>query len=146
MILKPTHLLMATVFATAVIALSPAVNARNAYRLQAQTQYKLVGADGKGGIGCIYCHTSSYGGSNRNAFGTALDVLYDGAAKRNISQALYLILKANKDSDKDGYSDLLEVVAKTAPGDATSKPTKTTVALTADLKKLGGVDAFKPKP
>ncbi len=143
---KPTYLLVASAVATAVIAFSPTVNARNAYRLQAQTQYKLVTADGKGTIGCIYCHNNASGGGGWNKYGTAVRDLYFGETKQNIAEALYLVLKADKDSDGDGYPDVLEVVSKTLPGDAKSKPTKTAEALTAELKKLGGVDAFKPKP
>ena len=71
--------------------------------------------------------------------------IYFGEAKRNISDALYLVLKANKDSDADGYSDTLEIVANTLPGDKASKPTKTVKVLEAELKALGGVDKFKAK-
>jgi hypothetical protein len=137
--LRPTH---ALAFAVALVALGIAAqpaSARNAYRLQAIQQYKLTG------MNCQYCHVAATGGSNWNKFGTALDAQYTGAAKRDIKQALYLVLKANKDSDGDGYPDVLEVVAKTLPGDAKSKPTKSVAALQADLQKLGGVDAFKAK-
>lgn len=136
--LRATH---ALALAAALVALSAAqpASARNAYRLQAIQQYKLSG------MTCQYCHVSASGGNNWNTFGTRLDTVYEGEAKRNIRQALYLVLKQNADSDKDGYADVLEVVAKTLPGDAKSKPTKSVAALQADLKKLGGVDTFKAK-
>jgi hypothetical protein len=141
--LKPAFLLAAGAIALAVVSLTP-TSAKNAYRLQAQEQYKLVGADKKE-IGCAYCHTAPTGGSNWNKFGNELRTLYFGDAKRDISQALYLALKADKDSDGDGFKDALEIIAKTEPGNDKSKPTKTVAALEAELKTAGGVDAFKPK-
>jgi hypothetical protein len=136
--MRPLHFLALSVALLGSAALQP-TSARNAYRLQAIQQYKLSS------MSCTYCHVSATGGSNWNRFGTALDATYQGASKRNIRQALYDVLKANRDSDGDGYADVLEVVAKTLPGDAKSKPAKTVPALQAELKKLGGVDAFKPK-
>jgi hypothetical protein len=133
------HVLAVSTALVTAATLTP-TSAKNAYRLQAIQQYKLAAT-----TGCTYCHVSATGGANWNNFGKSLDALYDGDAKRDISQALYLIVKANKDSDGDTYPDALEVVAKTNPGDAASKPTKTVAVLEAELKKLGGVDAFKPK-
>jgi hypothetical protein len=142
--LKPAFLLAAGAIALAVVTLAP-TSAKNAYRLQAQEQYKLVAADGKGQIGCVYCHVAPSGGSNWNKYGNELRTLYFGDAKRDIAQALYLVLKADKDSDGDGFKDALEIIAKTEPGNEKSKPTKTVAALEAELKAAGGVDAFKPK-
>jgi hypothetical protein len=143
--LKPAHLLGLGSLALTALVLSPYASAKNSYRIAAQAQFKLISADGKGEIGCIYCHTSPSGGGSWNKFGQEVRGLYFGASKRNIGDALYQTLKANKDSDGDKFSDVLEIVAKTLPGDANSKPTKTVAVLTADLKKMGGVEAFKPK-
>jgi hypothetical protein len=144
--LKPAHVLGLGSLALAALLLSPYASAKNAYRIAAQAQFKLLSADGKGDISCTYCHTSPSGGGSWNSFGQQIRGLYFGTSKRNIGDALYQTLKANKDSDGDKFSDLLEVVAKTLPGDASSKPSKTVAVLTAELKKMGGVDAFKPKP
>jgi hypothetical protein len=136
MAFRPTQVLaLSATFILAAAVLTP-TSARNAYRVQAISQYK------QSSMTCTYCHTSPTGGSNWNKFGLTLRTEYD-AAKRDIGVALYEVLKANKDSDGDGYSDVLEVVAKTLPGDANSKPTKTVAALEAELKALGGVDHFK---
>jgi hypothetical protein len=143
--MKPAHLLGLSALALTALAFAPLASAKNGYRLQAQEQYKLLDKDGKGAIGCIYCHVSPNGGGSWNKFGQAMKDLYFGDAKRNVGDMLYLVLKANKDADGDKYSDVLEVLAKTLPGDATSKPSKTVAALTAELKKMGGVDAFKAK-
>ena len=138
MTFKPLHWIALSAALVGAATLTPS-SAKNAYRLQAIQQYSVTT------MGCIYCHTSPSGGSNWNSFGTALKAVYFGTAKSNISEALYLVLKANKDSDGDGYSDTLEIVAKTLPGDKASKPTKTVKALEAELKALGGVDKFKKK-
>jgi hypothetical protein len=143
--MKPAHLLGLGALALAALAFAPFASAKNGYRLQAQEQYKLLDKDGKGAISCTYCHTSPNGGGSWNKFGTAMKDLYFGGAKRNVGDMLYLTLKAGKDADGDKYNDVLEVVAKTLPGDAKSKPTKTVAALEAELKALGGVDAFKAK-
>ncbi|MFN3267297.1 MAG: hypothetical protein ACK41E_10730 [Deinococcales bacterium] len=143
--MKPAHLLGLGALALVAIAFTPLASAKNGYRLQAQEQYMLLDKDGKGAISCTYCHASPSGGSSWNKFGQAMRDLYFGDAKRNVGNMLYLVLKANMDSDGDKYSDVLEVVAKTLPGDANSKPTKTIAALEAELKTLGGVDAFKMK-
>lgn len=144
--LKPAHALGLGALAVAAFTFAPFASAKNAYRLAAQEQFKLLDKNGKGEIGCIYCHASPNGGSNWNKYGQELRGFYFGDAKRKIGEALYLSLKADKDSDGDTYSDVLEVIAKTLPGDASSKPTQSVAALAAELKKLGGVDVFKPKP
>jgi hypothetical protein len=143
--LKPAHLLALWALGGAMVALSPLATAKNAYRLQAQEQYKWVDKDGKGTqITCTMCHIAPNGGRSWNKFGSAMSAIYFGDAKRNVGDMLYLTLKAGKDADEDGYTDVLEIVAKTLPGDAKSKPTKSVKDLEAELVKLGGVDAFKP--
>jgi hypothetical protein len=143
--LKPAHFLTLGALLGAVTLVAPLATAKNAYRLQAQEQYKWVDKDGKGTpITCQMCHIAPNGGRSWNKFGSAMSAIYFGEAKRNVGDMLYLTLKANKDADEDGYTDVLEIVAKTLPGDAKSKPTKSVKDLEAELVKLGGVDAFKP--
>jgi hypothetical protein len=129
----------------ALAALSPLASARAPYVNGTKVLFKLDKDPTYSKAGCKYCHINAFGGAGWNGFGTALRDQYFGAAKSNFNQALYLQLKANKDTDADGFSDVLEVVAKTLPGDAASKPTKKVADLQKDLTKLGGVDAFKPK-
>ena len=138
MTFKPIHWLALSAAFVGATTMTPS-SAKNAYRLQAIQQYSVTS------MTCAYCHASPSGGSNWNTFGTTLKTQYFGAAKSNIADALYLVLKTNKDSDGDGYTDTLEIVAKTLPGDKASKPTKTVKALEAELKALGGVDKFKKK-
>jgi hypothetical protein len=140
--MKALHVLAVSVL---VAALSPLAGARSTYLADAKVLLKLDKDPVITATGCKYCHIQAFGGAGWNAFGTAMRDQYLGAAKSNSKQALYLRLKANKDSDGDGYSDVLEVVAKTLPGDIKSKPSKKVVDLQKELTKLGGVDAFKPK-
>jgi hypothetical protein len=93
---------------------------------------------------CQYCHIQAEGGEGWNLFGTLMQEVFSEEGKRRVPETLYETLKRNADSDRDGYRDVLEVVAKTFPGNKNSVPTKTVKELEAELEKLGGVDAFKP--
>jgi hypothetical protein len=140
--MKPTHLIVfASILATLVYSVA---GARSSYGTLAFSQYQLEKDASITKAGCKFCHASAFGGGAWNKFGDALKTQWQGAANRKIQDALFLVLKENKDSDGDGYSDALEIVAKTLPGDAKSKPSTSVPDLEAQLKKLGGVEAFKP--
>jgi hypothetical protein len=142
--MKPVHVL-GMLAAIGVIA-APISSARPAYRLQAITQLGLkADADGKATVTCQYCHQGPRGGKPWNAFGDNVVANFFGAANKNINQALYLTLKDRKDSDEDGYDDVLEVLGGSRPGDAKSMPRTPKDTLEAELKMWGGVDYFKPK-
>lgn len=121
------------------------VQARSSFLVQLKRQYRLEKTVSMVKTNCQYCHQNSYGGSSWNAFGQRVRTEYQGAAKRDIGQALYLALAVNTDSDKDGYADPLEVVAGTFPGDPISKPIQTKVVLEKEFNKRGGLKAFYPK-
>jgi hypothetical protein len=140
--MKPIHLIV-LVGAMTVFTFSVA-GARSSYSNLMFTQYQLEKDPTITKTGCKFCHTTAFGGSTWNKFGTALKTQWENVANKKIQDALYLVLKENKDSDGDGYSDALEIVAKTLPGDAKSKPSTTVSDLEAQLKKLGGVEVFKP--
>lgn len=140
--MKPIHLITTSI-ALLVFALSFAT-ARSSYGSLLSSQYKLEKDPIAKKAGCQFCHSTPFGGRSWNKFGDSVRTQFDGAASRKIQDALYLVLKENKDSDNDGYSDALEVVAKTLPGDAKSKPSTTVADLEEQLKKLGGIDTFKP--
>jgi hypothetical protein len=116
-------------------------SATTAHRLQAIKQLKLQ--EVQTAVTCNYCHISRYGGNKWNAFGTAIQIAYFDKAKGDVSIAIYQTLKARKDADQDGFVDILEIVAKTLPGDKNSRPLKTVAALEAELKQLGGLEAFR---
>lgn len=140
--MKPSHLI---VFTSVLVTLAYSLaGARSSYSTLAFSQYQFEKDANITKSGCKFCHSTAFGGGTWNKFGTALKTQWDGAANRKIQDALYLVLKENKDSDSDGYSDALEVVAKTLPGDARSKPSASVPDLEAQLKKLGGVEFFKP--
>ena len=135
--MKPVHWLAGSLSLVA-LGLSFA-GAKPSFISVTATQYKLSASS----VTCQYCHTNPAGGAPWNKFGDALKASLKGAASGNVSTGLYLVLKANKDADGDGYSDALEVFAKTLPGDAKSKPTKAKATLEAEFKKAGGVDQYK---
>jgi hypothetical protein len=121
------------------------VQARSSFLLQLKRQYRLEKTVTTVKTNCQYCHQNSYGGSSWNAFGQRVRTEYQGVAKRDLGQALYLVLAANTDSDKDGYADPLEVVAGTLPGDLTSKPVQSKAALENEFNRRGGLKVFYPK-
>ncbi len=112
------------------------VSAFGAYREQAVKQFKLT----NNRIGCTYCHVSADGGAPWNPFGQRLQNNLSG----DISKALYETLAEKKDSDGDGYLDMLEVFAGSLPGNKDSAPLVTAAALAAAFEKAGGVDQYKP--
>jgi hypothetical protein len=138
--MKPVHFL-AFVLALAVAG-TQISSARSTYRPIALKQLKLEKNAAAQKVGCQLCHVNAFGGAGWNGFGQALKTQL--ATSGSVNQALFDLLKKNADSDKDTYSDVLEVVAGTLPGDAASKPSAKAADLTAKLKKMGGVTAFKP--
>lgn len=99
-------------------------------------------------MACSYCHVKEAGGAPWNSFGQALQAQFQADSlkgqKNKFPQVLYDLLRADKDSDGDGFTDALEVFAKTLPGDATSKPEKTVAELQKEFGAAGGVAQFAP--
>lgn len=137
--MKPVHFLACTL---ALIVVGTQISsARSTYRPIALKQFKLEKNAAAQKVGCQFCHINAFGGAGWNGFGTALKTQLSSSS--GVPQALFDLLKQNKDSDSDKVSDVLEVVAGTLPGDAKSKPTAKVADLQAKLKKMGGVNAFK---
>ena len=108
-------------------------------------QYRLIGDPTAQTARCTYCHVNQDGSVPWNPFGDRVHVqLFEPESEGDIRSTLYLVLKQNKDSDGDGYSDVLEVVARTLPGDPASRPSKSIPELEAELARIGGLDAFNP--
>lgn len=138
--MKPVHFLACTL--ALIVVGSQISSARSTYRPIALKQYKLETNAAAQKVGCQFCHVNAFGGVGWNGFGTALKAQLSSSS--GVPQALFDLLKQNKDSDGDKVSDVLEVVAGTLPGDAKSKPTAKVADLQAKLKKMGGLDVFKP--
>jgi hypothetical protein len=139
MMLTATRTLTCLVIALVALSQIP-IHATNAYRLHTMIQLKL---DPNKPITCLYCHITKYGGDTWNSFGTLISSLYYGSAKYDFPTALYQALAARKDSDQDGYIDILEVVAKTLPADKNSRPSQSISELNNQLTRLGGIAAFR---
>ncbi len=112
------------------------VSAFGSYRDQAVKQFKLT----NNRIGCTYCHVSADGGAPWNTFGQRVQNNMSG----DISKALFDTLSEKKDSDGDGYLDMLEVFAGTLPGNKDSAPLVVAASLQVAFDKAGGVDQYKP--
>ena len=76
--------------------------------------YKMFRAKYGWTSGCNVCHSSKKGGDSPNPYGRAF--LHNGM---NLSTFLRI---AEEDSDKDGFSNLTEIIARSYPGDAASTP------------------------
>ena len=109
----------------AVITLGgvPQALAFSSYMDSFNTKYGTSGTNGGTTLGsCITCHTNPTGGAGWNDYG--LDVQARLAAGDSIDQALTNI-EAN-DSDKDTFSNIVEINARTFPGDPNSHPASDT--------------------
>ena len=142
--MKPAHVAL-TLFGISLFAvvLSTRAMARPIYNAIMEHQYGIREDKEARASTCLYCHTD-LDASDWNPFGLELRNTFFKEAGKRIPEALYLVLKHDKDSDKDGYKDVLEVYAKTLPGDPESKPTTAVAELEAQLEAEGGVDLLKP--
>jgi hypothetical protein len=142
--MKPAHFVL-TLLGISVFtsALSTRALARPIYNAIMEHQYGIREDKSARASTCLYCHTD-LDASDWNAFGLELRNTFFKEARKRVPEALYLVLKHDKDSDQDGYKDALEVYAKTLPGDPESKPLTPVNELEAQLEAAGGVDLFKP--
>ena len=76
--------------------------------------YKMFRSKYEWAGGCNVCHYSKKGGDSPNPYGRAF--LHNGM---NISTFIRI---AETDSDKDGFSNVAEILARSYPGDAASTP------------------------
>ena len=76
--------------------------------------YKMFKAKYEWRSGCNVCHISKKGGDSPNPYGRAF--LHNGMNLSTFTR----IEKA--DSDKDGFSNIAELIARSYPGDAVSTP------------------------
>ena len=76
--------------------------------------YKMFRAKYGWTSGCNVCHSSKKGGDSPNPYGRAF--LHNG-----MNPSTFLRI-AEEDSDRDGFSNLAEIIARSYPGDAASTP------------------------
>ena len=76
--------------------------------------YKMFRAEYRWAGGCNVCHSSKKGGDAPNPYGRAF--LHNG-----MNPSTFLRI-AEEDSDKDGFSNIAEIIARSYPGDPASTP------------------------
>jgi hypothetical protein len=142
--MKPLHFALGVLgIVTLASTFNPRALARPVYNAIMEHQYGIREDKNARASTCLYCHTD-YEGSDWNAFGLELRNTFKNEGARRVPESLYLVLKRDKDSDQDGYKDVVEVFAKTLPGDPESKPEQPAEELEVQLEAKGGVDLFKP--
>lgn len=99
-------------------------------------------------MACTYCHVNPSGGAPWNPFGEAVRATFRADAQagrhRKFPDVLYTLLASDRDADKDGYSDVLEVFARTLPGDPASKPVEPLTQVRAAFDQAGGIKQYAP--
>ncbi len=103
---------MRKIFVFCLMALFWTMIAESSFALPAF--YKLFRAKYEWAGGCNVCHFSKKGGDSPNPYGRAF--LHNGM---NLSTFLRI---SETDSDKDGFSNIAEIIARSYPGDAASTP------------------------
>ena len=97
---------------------------------------------------CGLCHVDPSGGGSRNSYGRAFES--QSVHFSNIDLALTNI--EPQDSDGDGYSNIVEIIARTAPWDASIHPAPTPVLTTITVTPatatitVSGTKAFTAAP
>ena len=104
--MRKVILIYVMVLFSSIIA-DQSVYALPAFYKMFKTKYKWVS-------GCNVCHFSKKGGDSPNPYGRAF--LHNGM---NLSTFTRI---EKTDSDKDGYSNIAELIARSYPGDAASTP------------------------
>jgi hypothetical protein len=139
--ITPTRVILSlTIIATTSFAL-----ARPVFHQKMIEQFHLEKSLTSINAGCQYCHSRPEGGLGMNPFGIALDRrLPNDPELEDVAKALYAQLQARQDTDKDGFDDVLEVVAGTLPGNEKSKPPQSSASLEIVLKGIGGINRFRP--
>lgn len=141
--MKPITLLGVVIALGVIVPVVSRVTARPAYNAIMTFQYDLR-EDKELRSTCLYCHTERDGGDLWNPFGELMREVFREEGNRRVPETLYETLKRDKDSDGDGYRDILEVIGKSFPGNAKSKPELSVEELEKKLEAMGGVDVFKP--
>ena len=96
-------------------------------------------------MACSYCHVKDTGGAPWNPFGQAIQAEFQASGgKAKFPQVLHSLLRADRDSDADGYPDALEVFARTLPGDPASRPKESLTELRAAFEASGGTERYAP--
>ena len=111
-LLLDKELIMRKIFVFCLMALFWTMIAESSFALPAF--YKLFRAKYEWAGGCNVCHFSKKGGDSPNPYGRAF--LHNGM---NLSTFLRI---SETDSDKDGFSNIAEIIARSYPGDAASTP------------------------
>lgn len=144
---------IACALAGLVLLAAPLALAMPKYRNQAVMQFHYDAGNplwqlDRRVMACTYCHVKETGGAPWNSFGEALRAAFraDAAAGKhsNFPRILSSVLASGGDADGDGYPDVLEVFARTLPGDRESRPERPVGEVQAEFEQAGGLALYVP--
>ncbi|MFC4455382.1 hypothetical protein [Deinococcus sonorensis] len=100
-------------------------------------------------VPCTFCHVEVTGGPPWNVFGEEIRAAFTADARagrhRPFPQVLQDLLASGADADRDGYADVLEVFARTLPGDPSSRPGEPPEQVMAAFEHAGGMRLYQAK-
>lgn len=144
---------LACTLAGLVVLAAPVALAIPRYRNQAVVQFHYDRGNplwqlDRRVMACTYCHVKESGSAPWNPFGEAIRAAFRADAEAGkhskFPQILSAVLQAGGDADQDGYLDVLEVFARTLPGDPKSRPAQPVADLQAAFEKAGGLGQYLP--
>ena len=102
----------------------------------------------RGVMACTFCHVKASGGAPWNLFGEEIRAAFRADAqaggRAKFPAVLGAVLASGQDADGDGYSDALEVWARTLPGDPQSHPDRPVAEMQAAFGAAGGAALYAP--
>jgi hypothetical protein len=122
--MKASSLLVPLLVLLAAPALSRGGFEASAYRVM---KLERVPQSALGQANCQICHVRPQGDAPWNPFGLAVG--FWRGKKQNVPDAVYSALRYGGDTDRDGYPNTLETLAKTNPNDRDDRPSATLEAL-----------------
>ncbi|WP_162485357.1 hypothetical protein [Deinococcus deserti] len=143
--------LLGTALTVLTLLSVPAALALPTYRKQAAQQFRYdrdnpLWALDRRVVPCTYCHVKATGGAPWNPFGEAIRASFRADAQAGkhtkFPVVLHTLLASEGDADGDGYSDVLEVFARTLPGERESHPRTAEKELRAAYEKAGGIAQY----
>ncbi|MGC2062517.1 MAG: hypothetical protein WA610_06030, partial [Thermodesulfovibrionales bacterium] len=107
-----------TVFILAALFLVAGYGFSDAYQSYLTAFNNLYSTTGTALDSCVLCHISAAGGGTRNTYGNA----FRGISTHSSNPTAAFVTIAGLDSDSDGFTNIVEITARSFPGNSGSIP------------------------